>query len=152
MASPPAPSVDHAATLQSAHGTPQPPPFRGPVPAPAPAPTSKATPPFVSGSPTARVSFADALEDLRRHAVAVCDARRDLWDASSAVNAIHLKTRLRDTWPSMEQLEQAEKALEDCEQQLMRARQDRRAAVEKVLSREVVKPADWADQLAEAML
>lgn len=52
----------------------------------------------------------------------------------------------------MEQLEQAEKALEDCEQKLMRARQDRRAAVEKVQSREVVKPADWADQLVEAML
>jgi hypothetical protein len=34
----------------------------------------------------------------------------------------------------------------------MQARQDRRAAVEKLQSREVVEPADSADQLVKAMM
>ena len=92
LAPPPTPSVDHAATLQSPHETPerafcmpQPPPFWAPAPAPAPAhppasaparapaptpaPTSKALSPFVSGSPSACRSFADALRELRRRAL-----------------------------------------------------------------------------------
>ncbi len=100
-------------------------------------------------------SFADAVQEAQRCAVAVCDARGKLWAASGAVNAVRRNTRL-GAFPSEECAEDAlARAVElrdRRKQQLMCARQARHAAVGKAQNATVAKPANWAGQLVEAIM